>query len=100
MNCTKATKTIFGISSVLLLALLTCSKSITEQDDLLTISQHKGLFGKLVDYKGMIVSGVRVKAVGASTSTAIDSTLTDSTGYFSFLQLSAGYYNLQGDYNN
>ncbi len=72
----------------------------------------KGLYGKLVDVEGKAVHGAKVKAVSivnglfkvgnavSEGGSETDSVSTDTGGYYIFESLSAGIYNLQGDYGN
>ena len=74
--------------------------------------KYKGLYGKLVDNDGSPVAGAVIKAIGigetllkSSAVTSVfspdtDSVSTDDSGYYSFVSLDAGTYNLQSNYDN
>jgi formylglycine-generating enzyme required for sulfatase activity len=71
--------------------------------------KYKGLFGQLVDMQGKALFGAKVTAINATgglhksdslNAAGTDSVTTDSSGYYSFKSLTAGTYNLQGDYSN
>ena len=102
----------FAKTYVVVLALLlsSCWRSTTNPingDPDSTNKKYSGLFGKLVDSKGVPVGRALIKAISTKSAplkksalqTETDSVTTDSNGIYSFETLTAGTYNLVGDYN-